>query len=76
MHPALQGLLIGVGIALVLLIFEYMSANRSAAERGKKMAKKPELSQDERARIASMARFCFFLPIIVAVVYWLVAKWL
>ena len=76
MHPALQGLLIGIGIAVFLLAFEYLSATRSANERAKKMAKKAELSQDERARIASMVRFCFFLPLIVAVVYWLIAKWL
>ena len=76
MHPALKGLLIGIGIAAVLFIFEYMAANRSAAERGRKMAKKPELGQDERARIQSMFRFCLFLPLLVALVYWLIAGWL
>ena len=76
MHPALQGLLIGIGIAAFLFVFEYLGATKSANERAKKMAKKAELNPDERARIASMGRFCFFLPLIVAAIYWLIVKWL
>lgn len=72
MHPALQGLLIGIGIAAFLLVFEYLGATKAANERAKKMAKKAELSQDERARISSMVRFCFFLPPGVALIFWLV----
>ena len=76
MHPALQGLLIGIGIAAVMFIFEYLSANRSAAERAKRMAKKVEWNQDERARVQSMVRFSMVLPFGIAGIYWLLAAWL
>ena len=72
MHIALQGLLIGAGLGLLLFLFEYFSAHKSANARGKHQAKKPELNQDERARIASMLRFCFFIPPGVAIIAWLV----
>lgn len=76
MHPALQGLLLGIGIAAVMLIFEYVSANRSAAERAKRMAKKKEWNQDERARVQGMVRFSLVLPFGIAGIYWLIARWL
>jgi hypothetical protein len=76
MHPAIQGLLIGIVLAAFLLLFEYLAAQRSAAARAKKMAKKQELNQDERARIASMTRFCLMLPVGVALIWWLISGWL
>ena len=72
MHIALQGLLAGLALAVFLFLFEYTMAQKSSRERGKKMARKPELNQDERARIASMLRFCFFIPPGVAIIAWLV----
>ena len=76
MHPALQGLLIGIGIAAFLLVFEYMGAQRSSAERAKKMARKQEWNQDEKARVQSMVRFSMIVPIGVALIYWLLSGWL
>ena len=72
MHPALKGLLIGFAVAIVLLLFEYTAAQKSARERAKKMARKQELDQDERARIRNMFTFAFFiLPPLAAVIFWL-----
>lgn len=70
MHIALQGLLIGAGVGVVLFLFEYFAAHKSAAERGKHQARKPELNQDERARITTMLRFGFILPFAFAIGFW------
>ena len=72
MHIALQGFLAGVALAVFLFVFEYLSQKAAAKERGKKIARKPELNQDEKARILSMMRFCFFIPPGVAIIAWLV----
>ena len=76
MHPALQGLLIGIGISVFFVVFEYTAANRSAAERAKKMAKKQEWNQDEKARVQSVTRFAMVLPIGFALGWWLISGWL
>ena len=70
MHIALQGLLIGAGLGLVLFIFEYLSAHKAANERAKHQARKPELSPDEHARIINMLRLSLVLPIGFAVGFW------
>ena len=70
MHIALQGLLIGAALGLFLFVFEYFAAWRSAKARGKHQAKTPELNSDERARIITMMRFGFFLPIGFAIGAW------
>lgn len=70
MHIALQGLLIGAGVGLVLFLFEYFAAHKSANERGKHQAKKPELNTDERARIITMLRLSLVLPIGFAIGFW------
>ena len=62
--------LLAVGIGL--LVFEYLAAQKSAAERAKKMAKKQELDQDERVRIRNMMTFSFFIiPPLSAGIFWL-----
>ena len=71
MHIALKGLLVGIAVAAVLLLFEYTMAQKSSRERGKKMARTPELNQDERARLRSMVRFSFILPPLFAAIFWL-----
>lgn len=72
MHPALKGLLAGIALGVILLLFEYTAAQKSAAERAKKMAQKKELNQDERARIRTLSRFAFFiLPPLGAAIFWL-----
>jgi hypothetical protein len=72
MHPALKGLLIGLAIGIVLIVFEYMAAQKNAAERAKKMARKQELDQDERVRIRNMMTFgLFVIPPLGAGIFWL-----
>lgn len=72
MHPAMKGLLIGLAVGLILITFEYLAAQKSAAERAKKMAKKQELDQDERVRIRNMMSFGLVgIPLIGAAVFWL-----
>lgn len=72
MHIALKGLLVGIGVAAVLLLFEYTAAQKSARERAKKMARKVELNQDERARLRNMTSFAIFiLPPLFAAIFWL-----
>ena len=72
MHPALKGLLIGFGIGIALIVFEYLAAQKSAADRAKKMARKQELDQDERVRIRNMTTFgIFVIPPLSAGIFWL-----
>lgn len=72
MHPALQGLLVGLLLGAGLLLFEYAAAHKAARDRGKKMARKQELNQDERARLRNMTTFGFFiLPPLMAGIFWL-----
>ena len=72
MNSALKGLLIGVALGVGLLVFEYLAAQRSAAERAKKMARKQELDQDERVRIRNMMTFgLFIIPPLTAGIFWL-----
>ena len=72
MHMALQGALVGLGIAVFLYLFEYLAVKRAAAERGKKMAKKVEINQEEISRLRAVRGMCFFLPIGCAIGFWLV----
>jgi hypothetical protein len=72
MNPALKGLLIGLALGVALILFEYMAAQKNAAERAKKMAKKQELDQDERVRIRNMMTFgLFVIPPLSAGIFWL-----
>ena len=72
MHPALKGLLVGLALGVVLIIFEYLGAKNKAAERAKKMARKLELDQDERVRIRNMVTFgLFMIPPLSAGIFWL-----
>ena len=72
MHPALKGLLIGLALGIVLILFEYLGAQKSAAERAKKMARKQELDQDERVRVRNMMTFGLIgIPLLSAGIFWL-----
>jgi hypothetical protein len=72
MNPALKGLLIGLALGVALILFEYMAAQKNAAERAKKMANKQELDQDERVRIRNTMTFgLFIIPPLSAGIFWL-----
>jgi hypothetical protein len=73
MNTALQGLLIGLAIAALLVIFEYVMINKAVNERAKKYNRKPEFDVTDRRRMHSMLRFAFLLPFGFAVIFWIIS---
>ncbi|TMH88569.1 MAG: hypothetical protein E6H47_07365 [Betaproteobacteria bacterium] len=71
MYIALQGALIGLGVALVLIAVEYMHLRKLARERAERRHVPAELDDTERRRLASLVRFCVFVPPAFAISYWL-----
>lgn len=72
MHIAVEGALVGLAVAAFLLIAEYMLMVKAKNERARRTKKPPRFEDAERRRIATMARFCFFVPIGFAAFYWLI----
>jgi len=70
MNVTLQGLLIGAGIAVVLVFFEYTAINREIAERSKRLAKKVEWDSNQISRMRGMMTFGAVLPIGFAIGAW------
>ena len=73
MHPALQGLLVGLGVGVLLLIFEYVMISKAVNERAQKYHQKPEFDVTDRRRMHSMMRFAFVLPFGFAVIFWMIS---
>ena len=71
MHAALEGLLIGGALAAILLGAEYYMQRKEAIERAQRLKRAVELDQDQRRRIATMARFALFIPPAFAAAWWL-----
>ena len=76
MDAALKGFLIGLGIAVVLIFFEYRTAKKAAAERAAARHQKPELDAQEKVRIRSVINFSIFLPPGFALGAWLIEKFM
>ena len=72
MPVAIEGALVGLGVALFLLAAEYMLMVRAKNERSRRTRKPPQFEDAERRRIAGIARFCFFVPPAFAAFYWLI----
>jgi hypothetical protein len=72
MHIAVQGALVGLGVALFIFIIDYVLSRSLVAENKKQRVSRPELVGNERKRIASLARFCLLLPPIFAAAFWLI----
>lgn len=70
MNVTVQGLLIGAGLAAVLIIFEYTAITRAVAERSKRLAKKVDWDSNQRARMRGMMSFGAALPIGFAIGAW------
>ena len=70
MHIALQGLLVGAGIAVVLILFEYTAITREVAARSKHVAKKVDWDSSQRSRMHGMMTFGLALPIGCALGAW------
>ncbi len=74
MHPALNGALVGLGIAVALFVFDYLQLKSRAAERAKKAHKTiAEFDQTDKGRIISLFRFIIFLPPGFALLFWMLA---
>jgi len=74
MNIWLQGFLVGVGLSVVLIIFEYTSIKGEVAERSKRLAKKVEWDSNQVSRLRGMMTFGAVLPFGCSVGAWLISK--
>ena len=74
MHPALSGLLIGLGVAVVWVIFEYSMLKRLAERRALQKKTKVELDQSERKQLGATFRFALVVPLLFSAGSWLISK--
>jgi hypothetical protein len=73
MNVAFEGALVGLAIAAILLLGDYVMLHKMAAERAKKQHKTVvEFDATERARLRSVATFCIILPLALGVAFWLI----
>jgi L-lactate permease len=72
MHPAIQGALVGLGIGVFLLVFEYLALSKGVNERAKKYNKKPEFDVTERRRLATIRNFVPILIVGFAIGFWII----
>jgi len=63
MHIAVQGLLAGAALAIILVVFEYLAITREVAERSKRVAKKVDWDSNQKSRMRGMINFGIILPI-------------
>jgi uncharacterized membrane protein YciS (DUF1049 family) len=71
-NPALQGLLIGLAVAAVLLGAEYLLLKKNRDDRAKRLKRPQEFDSTERGRIATMLRFCILVPVGFAIGFWVI----
>jgi hypothetical protein len=72
MNIWLEGALAGAGLAVVLIVFEYMAINREVAERSKRVAKKVDWDSNQISRMRGMITFGLVLPVGGAIGAWLI----
>jgi len=72
MHPAMKGFLIGLGISIFLIVFEYMMVKKAVQERAQLLHRKPEFEPTDKKRVRAVVNFCLFVPPALAVGFWLV----
>jgi hypothetical protein len=72
MNIWLEGALAGAGLAVVLIVFEYMAINREVAERSKRVAKKVDWDSNQISRMRGMISFGLVLPVGGAIGAWLI----
>jgi hypothetical protein len=70
MPVALEGFLAGLGLAIVLVVFEYVAITREVAERSKRVAKKVDWDSNQKSRLRGMINFGIVLPIGGAIGAW------
>ena len=70
MNPALQGLLIGLGLGAFFIVFEFLALNKAVNERAKKLNRKAEFDVTDKRRMATITRFAALLPFAFALAFW------
>lgn len=70
MSIAIKGLLIGAGLAVILVFFEYMAIKREIAERSKRIAKKVDWDSNQVSRMRGMIQLGLALPVGFAIGAW------
>jgi multisubunit Na+/H+ antiporter MnhB subunit len=71
MNAITQGALVGLGIALLLMVFDYLMIKQGAAERARRQHKTVvEFDSTERRRMQALLRYCLILPVIFAFAFW------
>jgi hypothetical protein len=70
MNVTMQGFLIGAGIAVVLVFFEYTAIVREVAERSARVAKKVDWDSNQKSRMRNIITFGLALPFGFAVGAW------
>jgi len=75
LHPALQGAIYGVIIALVLYGLEYYLLKKQATERAVRNHKpnQVQFDQTELARLHSVRNMCAVVPVFFAVMWWMIS---
>jgi hypothetical protein len=70
MNPALQGLLVGLGLGAFFVMFEFIFISKAVNERAKKLNRKAEFDVTDRRRMHTIMRFAAVLPIAFAFAFW------
>jgi hypothetical protein len=75
LHPALEGLIVGIIVAIVLYGLEYYLLKKQARERAIRHHKPNQVEFDstEKARLHSVGRMCFVVPPFFAAMYWMIS---
>jgi len=71
MHPAMQGFLVGLAVALFLIVFEYLAVKKQVEERASLKHRKPQFEAQDKNRVRAVVNFCLFVPPAFAVGFWL-----
>ena len=75
LHPAIEGAIVGVVIAIVLYGLEYHLLKKQAKERAIRQHKPNmvEFDSTEKARLTSVRNMCAFVPVFFALMYWMIS---
>lgn len=75
MNELITGALVGLGVAVLLFVFDYAMIRRNAAERAKRNHQTAVvLDSTEKKRIGALLRFCVILPPVLAFAWWAISK--
>lgn len=72
MHIAVQGALYGLGLAVFLVLIEYMFVKRAVEERAVQKHQKPQFDAQDRNRVKAVVSFALFIPPAFALGAWLI----